>query len=170
MKNRIEHNFWNYPNEILQRMNSCGVLCTVADKAGNSNVITLGWGQIGPFYRGNPVIIIAVTPLRYSWKFLEEWPEFVIAVPDDAHIDAAKICGTISGRNEDKFAAAGITPVKSEYVKAPSILECPVNIECRIYTRISPPHLLLTPEHRLAPLERQHTIYFAEVLGTFGWE
>ncbi len=60
--------------------------------------------------------------------------------------------------------------MKSKYVKAPSILECPINIECRIYNKIAAPHLLLTPEHRKAPVEHQHTIYFAEVLGIFGWE
>jgi len=30
--------------------------------------------------------------------------------------------------------------------------------------------MLLTPEHRRRPLEQQHTIYFAEVLGTYRWE
>jgi flavin reductase (DIM6/NTAB) family NADH-FMN oxidoreductase RutF len=170
MKNRIELTFWEYPNEILNRMRREGILCTVTDKASNSNIITLGWGQIGSFYHGHPVFIIAVTPQRYSWHFLEDVPEFVIAVPDDSLGKAAEICGTLSGRDSDKFKASGLTPVTSNYVKAPSILECPINIECRIYTRVVPPHLLLTPEHRKAPIDYQHTIYFAEVLGTFGWE
>ena len=151
-------------------MRNEGVLCTVIDKESNINVITLGWGQIGPFYHGHPVFTIAVTPQRYSWRFLEEVPEFVIALPDDKLIKAAEICGKLSGRDTDKFKAAGLTPVQSEYVKAPSIKECPVNIECRIYTKVAPPHLLLTPEHRKAVVERQHTIYFAEVLGAFGWD
>jgi hypothetical protein len=30
--------------------------------------------------------------------------------------------------------------------------------------------MLLTPEHRQRPIEQQHTIYFAEVLGTYGWK
>lgn len=170
MKKSIELNFWDYPEFILKRMQKDGVLCVVADKAGNQNIITLGWGQIGPFYHGHPVFIIAVTPQRYSWHFLEEVPEFVIAVPDDSLKQAAKICGTMSGRDVDKFQAAGLTPAASHFVQAPSILECPLNIECRIYTKVAPPHLLLTPEHRRAPVERQHTIYFAEVLGTFGWD
>jgi flavin reductase (DIM6/NTAB) family NADH-FMN oxidoreductase RutF len=170
MKTRMELDFWDYPTEILSRMRRGGILCTVTDKKAKNNVITLGWGQIGPAYRFHPVFIIAVSPLRYSWRFLEDIPEFVLAVPDDPLKDAAKICGSISGRDVDKFKAAGLTQVKSRYVKAPSILEAPINIECRIYNRIEPPHYILTPEHREAPLENQHTIYFAEVLGTFGWK
>ena len=167
MAGRHELDFWQCAGEILNRMRTGGVLCTVVDNAGRQNVLTLGWGQIGPFYHGHPVFSIAVTPLRYSWRFLEQVPEFVIAVPDDALKAAAKLCGTVSGRDTDKFAAAGLTRVPSAYAGAPSILECPINIECRIYASIAPPHLLLTPEHRQQPVEEQHTIYFAEVLATY---
>ena len=167
MKQRKQIDFWGCTREILNQMRSCGVLCTVVDAEGKHNVLTLGWGQIGPFYHGHPVFAIAVAPLRYSWRFLEEVPEFVIAVPDDGLREAADLCGTKSGRDLDKFEAAGLTPVESAHVKAPSILECPINVECRIYTRVHPPHMLLTPEHRQMPVEHQHTIYFAEVLGTF---
>lgn len=150
-------------------MRAGGVLCTVVDNDGRQNVLTLGWGQTGPFHHGRPVFSIAVTPLRYSWRFLEEVPEFVIAVPDDALKAAAELCGTTSGRDLDKFAAAGLTRVPSVHVRAPSIPECPVNVECRIYARIAPPHMLLTPEHRQRPVGEQHTIYFAEVLGTYAY-
>jgi flavin reductase (DIM6/NTAB) family NADH-FMN oxidoreductase RutF len=159
--------FWENAGEILHRLRNGGVLCTVVDKAGKQNVLTLGWGQIGPFYNEHPVFIIAVSPPRYSWRFLEEVGEFVIAVPDDALRPAADLCGTRSGRDLDKFEAAGITPVPSRHVAAPSIRECPVNVECRIYTSIAPPHLLLTPRHRRQPVAEQHTTYFAEVLGTY---
>ena len=67
----------------------------------------------------------------------------------------------------DKFAAAGLTRVPSAHVTPPSILECPINVECRVYAQVAPPHMLLTPEHRQRPLEEQHTIYFAEVLGAY---
>ena len=164
-----ELDFWACTAEILNRMRSGGggVLCTVADKAGKENLLTLGWGQIGPFYHGNPVFIIAVSPPRYSWRFLEEVPEFVIAVPDDNLRSAVDLCGTKSGRDLDKFKAANLTKVPSVHVSPPSIAECPINVECRIYTSIAPPHMLLTPEHRQSSLREQHTIYFAEVLGTY---
>ncbi len=169
MKKRVELDFLACSGEILNRMWKGGVLCTVVDRSGKQNLLTLGWGQIGPNYHGHPIFIIAVTPLRYSWRFLEQVPEFVIAVPDDNLKEAVALCGGRSGRDMDKFKAAGLTPVQSVHVKAPSIVECPINVECRIYTSIVPPHMLLTPEHRQRPVEEQHTIYFAKVLGIYGW-
>ena len=169
MVHRIELDFWDLADEILYRMRSVngGALCTVADRTGADNVLTLGWGLIGPAYRGHPVFAIAVAPPRYSWRFLEDVPEFVIAVPDDSLRQAADLCGTASGRNLEKFGAAGLTRVPSCHVRPPSILECPINVECRTYHSVAPPHYLLTPEHRQRPLGEQHTIYFAEVLGTY---
>lgn len=169
MFERTSLDFWRHSEEILSRMRYGGVLCTVVDEAGEQNVITLGWGQIGPFYHGHPVFVIAITPLRYSWRFIEDVPEFVIAVPDDSLQEAVLLCGTKSGRDMDKFAAADLTPTPSVEVQPPSIVECPLNIECRVYAKIAPPHQLLTPEHRQRPVGEQHTIYFAEVLGTYGW-
>jgi flavin reductase (DIM6/NTAB) family NADH-FMN oxidoreductase RutF len=167
MAERHESSFWECTSEILNRMRAGGVLCTVVDNDGRQNLLTLGWGQIGPFYHGHPVFSIAVSPLRHSWRFLAEVPEFVIAVPGETLRAAAKLCGTASGRDLDKFAAAGLTRVPSVHVRAPSIVECAINIECRIYASIAPPHLLLTPEHRQQPIEAQHTIYFAEVLAAY---
>jgi len=168
-----ELDFWACAGEILYRLRSenGGVICTVVDSDGQQNAITLGWGQIGPNYRGHPIFTIAVAPPRHSWRFLEDVPEFVIAVPNDDVRPAVDFCGTRSGRDfPDKFAAAGITPVPSRQVRAPSVLECPINVECRIYTSVAPPHLLLTPEHREKPLGEQHTIYFAEVLGAYRYQ
>ncbi len=170
MKERVELDLWEWTGEILRRMEDGGVLCTVVDNAGKQNLLTLGWGFIGRSYHGHPVFTIAVTPLRYSWRFLEEVADFVIAVPTDSLQEAAEICGVKSGRDLDKFVDAGLTPVPSVHVKAPSILECPINVECRTYAKVAPPHMLLTPEHRQRPLQEQHTIYFAEVLGTYGWQ
>ena len=169
MAERTELVFWEQVQEVVYRLQHGGVLCTVVDRGGATNVLTLGWGLVGPFYRGHPIFAIAVTPLRYSWRFLEQVPEFVIAVPGDGLEEEALRCGRTSGRDGDKFAANRLTPVPSVHVRAPSLLECSINVECRIYTRVAPPHMLLSPEHRQRPLEQQHTIYFAEVLGTYGW-
>jgi len=162
-------NFWACTAEIMNRIcpGGGGVLCTVLDKAGNYNVLTLGWGLVGSSYHGNPVYSIAVAPKNYSWQFLEEVPEFVIAVPNNGLERAVELCGTKSGRGLDKFKAANLTSVPSVQVRPPSIAECTINVECRIYAKVAPPHMLLSPEHRKAPVEKQHTIYFAEVLGTY---
>jgi flavin reductase (DIM6/NTAB) family NADH-FMN oxidoreductase RutF len=169
MSERTRLDFWEHLPAIMSHMREGGVLCTVVDESGRENVLTLGWGQAGPGYHGNPIITIAITPLRFSWRFLEEVPDFVIAVPSESMERAAEVCGTLSGRDLDKFDAAGLTRTPSAHVRAPSIAECPVNLECRTYARVDPPHMLLTPEHRERPVKDQHTIYFAEVLGAYAY-
>ncbi|MHB0877324.1 MAG: flavin reductase family protein [Anaerolineae bacterium] len=171
MGQRTEVEFYDCLDELQKRMRGEGVLCTVVDAEGRANLLTLGWGLFGPHYHHHrPIMVIAITPRRYSWHFIEAVPEFVIALPDDSIRQAVDLCGTQSGQDMDKFAAAGLTAVPSVQVKALSIRECPINIECRVYTKVAPPHMLLTPKHRERPVEEWHTIYFAEVVGTYRWE
>ncbi|MEJ2071387.1 MAG: flavin reductase family protein [Syntrophobacterales bacterium] len=40
--------------------------------------------------------------------------------------------GIASGKDQDKFAKTGFTPVKSELVDAPYVAECPLILECRL--------------------------------------
>jgi len=153
---------------IMKQMGGPGALLTAVDGAGRTNVMAIGWGLIGRSYHGHPIFTVAVSPPRYTWRFLESSGDFVVAVGGDEVSEAIALCGTKSGREvSDKFAAAGLTPVRSYHVAAPSIRECRVNVECRTYHRQHPPHKILTPEHRHRPVEEQHTIYFAEVLGVY---
>jgi len=153
---------------VLEQMNGPGALLTAVDEKGATNVMTIGWGLLGQSYRGHPMFVIAVCPARFTWRFLEATDEFVVAVGEGpGYKAAAALCGAQSGRDMDKFEAAGLTAVPSVHVRAPSIRECCVNIECHTYHRQRPPHMILTPQHRQRPLAQQHTIYFAEVLGVY---
>ncbi len=55
MAGRHELSFWECTREILNRMRTGGVLCTVADNDGRQSVLTLGWGQIGQAWHSQPV-------------------------------------------------------------------------------------------------------------------
>jgi len=158
--------------EPLHRQMHCsdggiGVLLTSCGRDGRLNVMTIGWGLYGTSYHGHCVAVVAVRPACHTFKLLDEVPEFVLCVPTDEIADAVSFCGSASGRDCDKFRQTGLTPVESTYVRPPSIAECPIHVECRVYHPQRPPHSILTPEHRERPLEAQHTIYFAEVLGAF---
>ena len=167
MSQRPAVKFEDCSNLVYEKMVKPGLLLTAVGTDGVPNVMTIGWGLWGRFYHGHPMFVVAVTPLRYTWHLLEQVPEFVVAVPGDGLDEAVHVCGTRSGRDGDKFAMAGLIPLPSCQVRPPSIAQCPVNIECRVFHPQHPPHQLLTPEHRQAPLPDQHTIYFAEVLGLY---
>jgi len=146
---------FDYLDLALNTAEQIGVLLVSCDREGVPNVMTIGWLLLGRSYHRRPVAVVAVRPATYTFSLLDLVEEFVIAVP----------CGKQSGRAIDKFAVTSLTPVPSKYVAPPSIKECIINIECRIYYKQRPPHQLLTSEHRKAPISEQHTIYFAEVLG-----
>lgn len=154
-------------NLAYERLNDGGVLVSCVDRAGRPNLITVSWWLFGWFYHSRPMSVIAIRRDRFSYGLLEAVPEFVVAVPSAEIRAAVDFCGSRSGRDHDKFLETGLTAVPSYHVAAPSVAECPVNYECRVYEAVHPPHKLLTTEHRAMPLERQHTIYFAEVLGVY---
>ncbi|MGA2916271.1 MAG: flavin reductase [Sedimentisphaerales bacterium] len=48
---------------------------------------------------------------------------------------AALRCGTVSGRDNDKFKQMGLTPVAAQTAKVPVIQECIMYYECRVVHR-----------------------------------
>lgn len=74
---------------------------------------------------------------RYSHYLITETREFVVNVPHSGMREAISICGETSGRDTDKFQAAGFTMGKSLWVAPPIIDECPVNLECVVHTTVT---------------------------------
>lgn len=107
------------------------VLVTAALDNGKPNIITIAW--TGVMNSEPPVVYISVRPQgRHSYKLIKESGEYVINFPTATQTRLVDYCGTVSGKDVDKFAQTGFTPVPAAYVKAPLIAECPVNLECRV--------------------------------------
>lgn len=106
------------------------VMVTVADREGNSNIITIAW--TGTVCTNPPMAYISVRPERYSYRMLRESGEFVINLTTETLAFAADYCGVRSGRDTDKWKVTGLTPQPAYQVSAPLIAESPVNIECRV--------------------------------------
>jgi len=160
-------NLFDYVDCTLKVAESTGVLLVSIDGHGRPNMMTIGWILLGRSYHRSPIAVVAVHPNRYTFRLLDEVEEFVVAVPKPELEEEVALCGEKSGRDIDKFEVTQLTSIPSVHVKPPSIKECIVNIECRIYNKTRPPHYILTPEHRKAPPSKQHTIYFAEILGVY---
>ena len=116
------------PDTLLNPMPVVVVSCQAPK--GKPNLITLAW--VGIASSKPPSISIAVRPSRYSFDILYEAKEFVVNVPSANQVEAVDICGVVSGRDGDKFAAAGLTPAPCDIVKTPMIAEFPINLECKV--------------------------------------
>lgn len=138
------------------------VLVTTQCEGVKPNIITIAW--TGVLSSGPLVVYISVRSSgRYSYDLIKKSMEYVINIPS---VDQAKIvdyCGLVSGKDFDKFAETGLTPLPASVVQAPLIAECPVNLECRVRQIIS----LGTP-HDIFVADVLAVHYNEEVLGPKG--
>jgi flavin reductase (DIM6/NTAB) family NADH-FMN oxidoreductase RutF len=103
-------------------MVSCG---SVAEEY---NILTISW--TGTICTDPPMCYISVRPSRYSYGIIKKEGEYVINLTTKSLAYAADWCGVKSGADHDKFKEMGLTPGPASIVKAPLIMESPVNIEC----------------------------------------
>jgi flavin reductase (DIM6/NTAB) family NADH-FMN oxidoreductase RutF len=105
------------------------VLLTTADK-GSANVMTMSWHMMVDFEP--PLIACIVSNADFSFAALRATGECVIAIPAVKLAPKVIKIGNSSGRDIDKFAEFGLTPVPAERVGAPVIAECFINLECKV--------------------------------------
>lgn len=101
---------------------------------GQPNVMTVAWAA--PVSLDPPLIGVAIFPGRLTHEFVEKSEQFVLNVPHLEIITATHRCGILSGRDEDKFAVAGLTMELSVEVDPPRIAECLAHIECGVVERM----------------------------------
>ena len=65
--------------------------------------------------------------------------EFGINIPRQDQIGLVHICGSVSGRDADKYDKAGVTPFNGVAIKSSLIKECPLNIECQVVHKVNFP-------------------------------
>jgi flavin reductase (DIM6/NTAB) family NADH-FMN oxidoreductase RutF len=105
------------------------VLLTTSQK-GRANVMTMTWHMMVEFEP--PLIACVVSSANYSFAALRATGECVIAIPALKLAPKVVQVGNCSGRNVDKFAAFGLTPVPAKTVAPPLVAECFANLECKV--------------------------------------
>jgi len=100
------------------------------DHDGKPNIATIAWGGI--CCSDPPAVTISLRKSRHSYDAIVERKAFTVNVPSEAFVCAADYAGIASGRDTDKFAAAGLTPTRSALVDAPYVAEFPLVLECRL--------------------------------------
>jgi flavin reductase (DIM6/NTAB) family NADH-FMN oxidoreductase RutF len=94
------------------------------------NVMAVAWGGI--CCSKPPCLAISVREATYTYASLMERKVFTASIPSVEHLEAADYFGIASGRDVDKFAVTGLTPVASDLVDAPYVGEFPVVLECKV--------------------------------------
>lgn len=118
--------------EYLELFMSRAAHVVSMDTNGKTNVMALLWKSIGELWM-LPVITIAVSPSRYTFKLLTEGvQEFTINIPSSKIADTINITGSLSGRDIDKFKETGLETIEGKRTKVPTLKDCVLTYECKI--------------------------------------
>jgi flavin reductase (DIM6/NTAB) family NADH-FMN oxidoreductase RutF len=168
---KVRVRYTDYFAQTIQRMREDGLLLVTQGEDVKPNVMTIGWGTMGSIW-SRPVFIVLVRPSRYTYSRLEQVSDFTVNVPPRDLAAAVSHCGTVSGRDHDKFQEMHLTPIPSREVRPPIIKECVVHYECRTLHRndVAPEALAQAVREEAYPGGDFHRIYFGEIVAAYADE
>lgn len=94
------------------------------------NVAPINWTV--PIQDEPPLVLCAVEAGNYTDELLKASGEFALNVVGEAHAARLLACGRRSGRDCDKFAAVGFTPVPSSLISPPRLAEAFAHLELKV--------------------------------------
>lgn len=146
-------------------------LLTAGDfSSGDFNTMTVSWGATGILWN-KPFVQVVVRPTRHTYGFMEQYPTFTLSAFGEQHRPALNLLGVKSGRDMNKIAASGLTPIASTRVGAPAFAEAELILECEkmYYDDLKPDHFLA--RHIASHYHDDfHRVYYGEVKAVFGIE
>ena len=103
-------------------------MLVTAGRPGDYNTMTASWGGAG-FLWNKPVVFVFVRHERHTYGFMEREDVFTLSFFDEKYRNALSLCGTKYGRDTDKAAETGLTPVETSngsiaFSQARLVLEC----------------------------------------------
>ncbi len=132
------------------------------------NPMTVSWGGLGTLWN-RPVVTVYVRPSRFTFALLDAEPAFTVNVLPDRFRAALDLCGSVSGRDRDKWRATGLEKLQSATVPVPRVAEADLSLECRVLATfdLDPTRFLEPSIHDLYPRRDHHRAFVGEVLA--GW-
>jgi len=118
------------PSSFARVLNCGPTILAVAQYGGPPNIVTLSW--CSPVSLEPPLVMIAVSPRRYSHALIADSGELTLNVPPWSRLAEVHFCGTVSGRDVDKFAECDFEPLPSLTVAPPGIGEALATLECGV--------------------------------------
>ena len=158
--------FDQYAPQVIQTLPK-GAFLTVSH-GGRDNTMTIGWGTLGVIW-SQPIFSVLVRPSRFTYGLLDASGEFTVSVPRTDMAKALGICGSKSGRDLDKFAAAGLVKLPGLKIATPVIGGADLHYECKVVYKqpMNPPALDGALNSACYASGDYHTMYFGQILSTW---
>jgi flavin reductase (DIM6/NTAB) family NADH-FMN oxidoreductase RutF len=164
-----ERRIAEFPGSPFNRIGAGWMLISSGDVSSDKgawNTMTASWGCLGVLWQKN-VAQIYIRKTRYTLDFANASAIFSLSFFDEAFRAALDLCGTHSGRDTDKAAGAGLTPIVFPG-GAIGFQEAGETIVCRkLYTHDFDPSRFLDPDIDLSiyPLKDYHRLFIGEITG-----
>lgn len=126
------------------------------------NTMTASWGGLGVLWNEN-VSYCFVRPQRYTYNYLEKNEYYTLSFFDESYRKALEFCGSHSGRDVDKAAGAGLTPIEGN--KAVFFNEAQLVLICRkiYYQDLIPENFLDKEIEKNYNQKDYHRMYIGQV-------
>ncbi|PKO12981.1 MAG: flavin reductase [Chloroflexi bacterium HGW-Chloroflexi-10] len=154
------HHLWNNQNLLL----SSGDF-----SLSHYNCMTVGWGSFGTMWN-RPFALVVVRPQRYTYEFTEKYDSFTLTAFPQSFAAALNSLGTKSGRDGDKIAEVGLTPINASVVASPIFAEAELAVECKkiYWDELEPDHFLSSYIQLMYARRDYHRMYFGEIVAIAG--
>ncbi|WP_420998154.1 flavin reductase family protein [Cupriavidus sp. 30B13] len=132
-------------------LNHGPVTLVTSAHGGRRNVMAASWAMPLDFKPAKVVVVIDASTL--TRELVEASGEFALNIPARSQASATLAVGSRSGRETDKFAAAGLSTFPAREIGAPLLAGCLGWLECRVI-----------PEPQNAA---RHDLFIAEVVAAW---
>lgn len=138
-------------------------LLVTAEKEGRCNTMTASWGGVGVMW-GKDVAFLVIRPQRYTKEFIDSSDTLSLSVLPESFRKTYSYLGSVSGRDEDKIAASGLTVAHEDgtpyFEEADTVLLCK-----KLFAQPFEADSILPEEikEKWYPQEDYHTLYICEI-------
>ena len=162
------HTFQPYPIDLLEmnpftKIGKEWALVTAGSKA-KCNTMTVSWGGVGVIWNKN-VVYIFVRDSRYTKEFIDQGEFFSLSFLDEKYRNALSYCGSHSGREENKFEKAGLTPAFRHSIPYPD--EANLVLLCRKMAAVPMEENVILDKSIINNFYKDndlHTMYVGEII------
>lgn len=128
------------------------------------NTMTASWGAFGILWN-KPVVFCFVRPHRFTYQFMESSEMFTLSFLDSKYRSKLNFCGKHSGRDIDKIAHTGLTPIETPlgsiyFEQAELVMEC----RKLYFSDLDPSHFLDQAILKNYPINDFHRLYIGEII------
>ena len=152
--------------DVFKRIGSDWMLVTAGNE-GSFNTMTASWGFAGIMWN-KPCAVTVIRPQRYTKEFIDREETFTLSFYPEAYRKALGICGSKTGRDCDKPALAGLTPISAEssvaFEEAELVLVCRKLYAGTLGAEYILVKSIISEQYAAGDF---HTAYIGEIIGVY---